>query len=175
MAQVAVYCVLAPIGWLLAECGVFALSTFGNVGGALLDDIRAAAFPGHRGPTIALVAALCLAAIAAHRRSFPALALLAAALFPALDLWIEATECVERNTYADYRIVELSGGGRIAAQHRGQGVGLCRAGRADSLRGRRDARARPRRGGWMSGKVPAPYYRKRVEPRLGAVFCKNSP
>ena len=56
MAQVAVYCVLgiAPIGWLLAECvlfalacsargdaaraagGVFALSTFGNVAGALL-------------------------------------------------------------------------------------------------------------------------------------------
>ena len=38
MAQVAVYCVLgiAPIGWLLAECVLFALATFGNVGGARL-------------------------------------------------------------------------------------------------------------------------------------------
>ena len=33
--------------------------------------------------------------------SLPALALLAAALFPALDLWIEATEYVERHAYAE--------------------------------------------------------------------------
>ena len=95
--------------------GVFALSTVGNVGGALLTTFVLLRFLGTAAATIALVAALCLAALAAHRRSFPALALLAAALFPALDLWLEATEYVERNAYADYRIVELDGGGSIAA------------------------------------------------------------
>ena len=88
-------------------------TTFGNVGGALLTTFVLLRFLGTAAATIALVAALCLAALAAHRRSFPALALLAEALFPALDLWIEATEYVERNAYADYRIVELDGGGRM--------------------------------------------------------------
>ena len=133
MAQVAIYSVLgiAPIGWLLAECvlfalacsarvdearaagGVFALSTLGNVGGALLTTFVLLRFLGTAAATIVLVAALCLAALAAHRCSFPTLALFAAALFPGLDLWIEATEYVERNAYADYRIVELDGGGRM--------------------------------------------------------------
>ena len=83
------------------------------MGGALLTTFVLLRFLGTATATIALVAALCLAALAAHRRSFPAFALLAATLFPALDLWIEATEYVERNAYADYRIVELDGGGRM--------------------------------------------------------------
>ena len=40
-----------------------------------------------------------------------------AALFPALDLWIEATEYVQRNAYADYRIVELDVSGQAASRH----------------------------------------------------------
>ena len=35
------------------------------------------------------------------------------AVFPALDLWVEAIRYVERNAYADYRIVELGDGGRM--------------------------------------------------------------
>ena len=133
LAQVAAYSLvgIAPIGWLLAESvllahacarggdpsrtagGVFALSTVGNVGGALLTTFVLLRFLGTAAATIALVAALCLAALAAHRRSVPAAALLAATLFPVFDLWIEATEYVERNAYADYRIVELDDGGRV--------------------------------------------------------------
>lgn len=142
MAQVAVYCVLgiAPIGWLLAECvlfalacsartdaaraagGVFALSTFGNVGGALLTTFVLLRFLG---------TALCLAALAAHRRSIPALALLVTALFPALDLWIEAPEYVERNAYADYRIVELDVSGQAASRHDAGGRGWANAERVE--------------------------------------------
>ena len=121
-----------------AAGGVFALSTFGNVGGALLTTFVLLRFLGTAAATIALVAALCLAALAAHRRSFPALALLAAALFPALDLWIEATEYVERNAYADYRIVELDGGGRMldvsgqaASRHDAAGTGWAYAERVE--------------------------------------------
>ncbi len=133
MAQVAVYSALgiAPVGWLLAECvllahscargadasrtagGVFAVSTIGNVAGALLTTFVLLRFAGTAAATIVLVAALYLAAAAAHRRSVPGLALLAIALFPGADLWIEATEYVERNAYADYRIVELEDGGRM--------------------------------------------------------------
>ena len=138
MAQVAIYSVLgiAPVGWLLAECvllahacapgaaspgadssrtagGVFALSTVGNVAGALLTTFLLLRFLGTAAATIVLVAVLCLAAVAAHKRSVPALALAAFALFPAFDLWLEATEYVERNAYADYRIVELEDGGRM--------------------------------------------------------------
>ena len=121
-----------------AAGGVFALSTFGNVGGALLTTFVLLRFLGTTAATIALVAALCLAALAAHRRSFPALALLVAALFPALDLWIEATEYVERNAYADYRIVELDGGGRMldvsgqaASRHDAAGRGWAYAERVE--------------------------------------------
>ena len=132
LAQVAVYSLvgIAPIGWLLAECvllahacargadpsrtagSVFALSTVGNVAGALLTTFVLLRFLGTAAATIVLVAALCLAALAAHRRSVPAMALSAAAMFPALDLWIEATVYVERNAYADYRMVGLDDGGR---------------------------------------------------------------
>ena len=150
LAQVAVYSLvgIAPIGWLLAESvllahacargidpsrtagGVFALSTIGNVGGALLTTFVLLRFLGTAVATIVLVAALCLAALAAHRRSVPAAALLAASMFPLFDLWIEATVYVERNAYADYRIVELDDGGRAlevsgqaASRHDAAGLG----------------------------------------------------
>ena len=35
------------------------------------------------------------------------------AAFPALDLWVEATQYVERNAYAEYRIVGLEDVGRV--------------------------------------------------------------
>ena len=150
MAQVAVYSVvgIAPVGWLLAECvllahacapgadpsrtagGVFALSTIGNVAGALLTTFVLLRFLGTAAATIVLCGALCLAAVAAHRRSVPALALVAFAVWPALDLWVEASEYVERNAYADYRIVELEDGGRMldvsgqaASRHDAEGKG----------------------------------------------------
>lgn len=133
MARVAVYAVagVAPVGWLLAECvllahacapgahpssragGVFALSTLGNVAGALLTTFVLLRWLGTAAAGICLVAALCLAALAAGRKSVPAVALVAAALFLSLDLWIEAARYVERNAYADYRIVELEDGGRM--------------------------------------------------------------
>ena len=100
------------------------------MGGALLTTFVLLRFLGTAAATIALVAALCLAALAAHRRSVPAAALLAATLFPVFDLWIEATEYVERNAYADYRIVEMDDGGRMldvsgqaASRHDAEGRG----------------------------------------------------
>ena len=60
-------------------------------------------------PELAQVAAYSLAGIAPIGWLLAESVLLAAALFPAFDLWIEATEYVERNAYADYRIVELDG------------------------------------------------------------------
>ena len=90
------------------------------------------------GSAVSVTAVLLAVYLAAHRRSFPALALLAAALFPALDLWIEATEYVERNAYADYRIVELDGGGRMlgvsgqaASRHDAVGKGWAYAERVE--------------------------------------------
>ena len=170
MAQVAVYAVagIAPVGWLLAECvllahacsreadpsraagGVFALSTVGNVAGALLTTFLLLRWLGTAAATISLVAALCLAALAARRRSVPAAALVAAALFLSADLWIEATHYVRRNAYADYRIVELGGGARMldvsgqaASRHDAAGRGwdyaerlektLCEAGETRAL------------------------------------------
>ena len=170
MAQVAVYSLagVAPVGWLLAECvllahacsrgadpsrtagGVFALSTVGNVGGALLTTFLLLRYLGTAAATISLVAALCLAALAARRRSVPAAALVAAALFLSTDLWLEATYYVRRNAYADYRIVELDDGGRMldvsgqaASRHDAAGRGwdyaerlektLCEAGETRAL------------------------------------------
>ena len=170
MAKVAVYSVagIAPIGWLLAECvllahacapggdpsrtagGVFALSTIGNVAGSLLTTFVLLRFLGTAAATIVLAAALCMAAVAAHRRSVPAAALLAVAIFPGLDLWDEAAHYVERNAYADYRIVELEDGGRMldvsgqaASRHDAAGRGwdyaeriektLCAAGETRAL------------------------------------------
>lgn len=170
MAQVALYSVagVAPVGWLLAECvllahacsrgadpsrtagGVFALSTVGNVAGALLTTFLLLRYLGTAAATISLVAALCLAALAARRRSVPAVALVAAALFLSMDLWVEATSYVRRNAYADYRVVELDDGGRMlevsgqaASRHDAGGRGwdyterlektLCEAGETRAL------------------------------------------
>ena len=133
MAQVAAYAVagVAPVGWLLAECvllahacapggdpsrkagGVFALSTAGNVAGALLTTFVLLRYLGTAAASICLVAALLLAALAASRRSVPAVAFAAGALFLSADLWSEATQYVRRNAYADYRIVELGDGARM--------------------------------------------------------------
>ena len=133
LTQVAIYSVfgIAPVGWLLAECvllahactppgdtaetsgGIFALSTAGNVLGALLTTFVLLRFLGTAAAALVLVAGLMLAAAIASRRSIPAVAALAVAGFPALDLWIEATQYVERNAYADYRIVQLEDGGRM--------------------------------------------------------------
>ena len=170
LAQVAVYSVLgiAPVGWLLAECvllahacapqrdaaetagGIFALSTAGNVLGALLTTFVLLRFLGTAAAALALVAGLLLAAAIASRRSIPAAAALAVAGFPALDLWIEATQYVERNAYADYRIVQLEDGARMldvsgqaASRHDAEGKGwdyaerlertLCEAGETRAL------------------------------------------
>ena len=133
LAQVTAYAVagIAPVGWLLAESvllahacapgqnpsetagGIFALSTAGNVLGALLTTFLLLPGLGTAAASIALVAGLFLAAALASLRSVPAAAAAAMAAFPALDLWVEATQYVERNAYADYRIVELGDGGRM--------------------------------------------------------------
>ncbi|MCY4478502.1 MAG: hypothetical protein OXB97_01255, partial [Rhodospirillales bacterium] len=133
LAQVAAYSVvgIAPVGWLLAESvllahacapgrnpsetagGIFALSTAGNVLGALLTTFLLLPGLGTAAASIAVVGGLLLAAGLASLRSVPAAAAAAMAVFPALDLWVEATRYVERNAYADYRIVELEDGGRM--------------------------------------------------------------
>ena len=119
------------MGGLLAEClllahefapgvdpsrtagGIFALSMAGSVTGSLLTTFALLRFLGSALATIVLCASLCLAAVAAHRRSVSSLALLAFALWPGLGLWVEATDYVERNAYADYRIVAPDDGGRM--------------------------------------------------------------
>ena len=133
LAQVAAYSVvgIAPVGWLLAESvllahacaadrdpsekagGIFALSTGGNVLGALLTTFLLLPWLGTAAAATALVGGLFLAAALARLRSVPVAAAAAMAAFPALDLWIEATQYVERNAYADYRIVGLEDGGRM--------------------------------------------------------------
>ena len=150
LAQVAAYSIvgIAPIGWLLAESvllahacapahepsekagGIFALSTAGNVLGALLTTFVLLRFLGTAAAAIVLVGGLFLAAAIVSLRSIPVAAVAALAVFPALDLWIEATRYVERNAYADYRIVELGDGGRMlevsgqgASRHDAQGLG----------------------------------------------------
>ena len=119
------------MGWLLAESvllahccapahepsqkagGIFALSTVGNVLGALLTTFVLLRFLGTAAAAIVLVGGLFLAAAITSLRSIPVATAAAMAAFPALDLWIEATQFVERNAYADYRIVELGDGGRM--------------------------------------------------------------
>ena len=150
IGRVAVYSAagIAPIGWLLAECvllthacapeadpsrrtgSVFALSTAGNVCGALIPTFVLLRYAGTAAATIALAAALAGAAVLAHRRSVPAALLLTFGLWPGLELWHEATDYVERNAYADYRIVPLEDGGRKltvsgqdASRHDAQGRG----------------------------------------------------
>ena len=133
LAQVTAYAIvgIAPVGWLLAESvllahacalprepsetagGIFALSTAGNVVGALLTTFVLLRFLGTAAAAIVLVTSLFLAASIAGLQRVPVAAAAAMAIFPALDLWVEATQYVERNAYADYRIVELPDGGRM--------------------------------------------------------------
>ena len=133
LAQVTAYSVvgIAPVGWLLAESvllahacaprrnpsetagGIFALSTAGNVLGALLTTFLLLPGLGTAAASIALVGGLFFAAALASLRSVPAVAAAAMAVFPSLDLWVEATRYVERNAYADYRIVEFEDGRRM--------------------------------------------------------------
>ena len=170
LAQVAAYSVvgIAPVGWLLAESvllahacapwqdpsaragGIFALSTAGNVLGALLTTFLVLPWLGTASAAIVLAGGLFVAAALASPRRVPLAAAAAMAAFPALDLWIEATQYVERNAYADYRIVPLKDGGRMlevsgqgASRHDAQGRGwdyaerieqtLCEAGETHVL------------------------------------------
>lgn len=116
LAQVAAYSIvgIAPVGWLLAESvllahacapahepsekagGIFAASTAGNVLGALLTTFVLPRFLGTAAAAIVLVGGLFLAAATASLRSTPVAATAALAVFPALDLWIEVTQYVER-------------------------------------------------------------------------------
>ena len=144
LVQVAAYSVagIAPVGWLLAHAcapwqdpsaragGIFAVSTAGNVLGALLTTFLVLPWLGTAAAATVLVGGLFVAAALASPRSVPVAAAAAMAAFPALDLWIEATQYVERNAYADYRIVAIKDGGRMlevsgqgASRHDAQGQG----------------------------------------------------
>lgn len=150
LMQAALYSLvgIAPVGWLLAEAvllthacapprdpsetagGVFSLSTVGNVAGALASTFLLLPTLGVAAATIGVVAAAAAAALVASRRDVPVVALLFACCWPALDLWREATEYVERNAYADYRFVDLEDGARalvinnqLASRHDAEGRG----------------------------------------------------
>ena len=169
LLQAAVYSIvgIAPVGWLLAECvllahacaprrdpsetagGVFALSTIGNVAGALGAAFLLLPTLGLAAAALAVVAAPAAAALLASRRDVPVFALLIACCWPAADLWVEATEYVARNAYADYRFVEFDGGrvlvinNQLASRHDSEGRGweyaellertLCGAGETRTL------------------------------------------
>ena len=169
LVQAAVYSIvgIAPVGWLLAECvllahacapprdpsetagGVFALSTIGNVAGALGAAFLLLPTLGMAAAVLAVVAAPAAAALLASRRDVPVLALLIACCWPAADLWVEATDYVTRNAYADYRFVEYDGGRvlmineQLASRHDPEGRGweyaellertLCGAGETRTL------------------------------------------
>ena len=150
LAQAAVYSIvgIAPVGWLLAEAvllthactaprdpsetagGVFSLSTVGNVAGAIASTFLLLPILGVAAATLGVVAAAAAAALVASRRDIPVFALLLACSWGAMDLWVEATEYVERNAYADYRIVQIDDGGRalvinnqLASRHDTNGRG----------------------------------------------------
>ncbi len=132
LAQAGFYAVvgIAPIGWLLAEsvllahaCAppaersatagrVFALSTVGNVAGALATTFLLLRFLGTAASALILCAGLLAAAALASRRVATGYALATAAVAALLsfDLYLEATTYVERNAYADYRITPLPEG-----------------------------------------------------------------
>ena len=138
---------IAPVGWLLAECvllahacapqrdaseragGVFALSTVGNVTGALAATFLLLPTLGVAAAVFSVIAATAFAALLVSPRTVPVHALLFAACWPAVDLWIESTDYVARNAYADYRIVEiddariLSINNQAASRHDPQGQG----------------------------------------------------
>ena len=139
---------IAPVGWLLAECvllahacappsdaseragGVFALSTVGNVAGALAATFLLMPTLGLAAAVFAVIAAPAVAALLVSHRNVSVFALIFAACWPGIDLWIEATQYVARNAYADYRIIEIDDNARIlavnnqsASRHDPQGQG----------------------------------------------------
>ncbi len=139
---------IAPVGWLLAECvllahacappreaseragGVFALSTVGNVAGALAATFLLMPTLGLAAAVFSVTAAPTVAALLVSPRSVSIHALIFAACWPAFDLWVEATTYVARNAYADYRIVEIDDDARVlvlnnqsASRHDPQGKG----------------------------------------------------
>ncbi len=138
----------APVGWLLAECvllahscapprdaseragSVFALSTVGNVAGGLSATFLLMPTLGVASAVFSIVAATACASVLSSPRTLSAHALLFAACWPAFDLWIESTDYVARNAYADYRVAETGNDGRIlllnnqyASRHNPQGEG----------------------------------------------------
>ena len=139
---------IAPVGWLLAESvllahacappreaseragGVFSLSTIGNVAGALAATFLLLPTLGLAAAVFSVIAAPAVAALLASPRSVSVHAFIAAACWPGIDLWVEATQYVSRNAYADYRIVEIDDDARVlvinnqsASRHDPQGKG----------------------------------------------------
>ena len=115
LAQVTAYSVvgIAPVGWLLAESvllahacaprrnpsetagGIFALSTAGNVLGALLTTFLLLPGLGTAAASIALVGGLFFAAALASLRSVPAVAAAAMAGVPVAGPWVEGDPGVD--------------------------------------------------------------------------------
>ncbi|MCY4584455.1 MAG: fused MFS/spermidine synthase [Bryobacterales bacterium] len=150
LLQACAYAVVgtAPVGWLLAgsvllahACapprdaseragGVFALSTIGNVAGALAATFLLMPTLGVASAVFSVVAAAACAALLASPRTVSAHALLFAACWPSIDLWTESTDYVARNAYADYQVAEIGNDGRIlllnnqhASRHNSHGEG----------------------------------------------------
>ena len=139
---------IAPVGWLLAECvllahacapphdaseragGVFALSTIGNVAGALAATFLLLPTLGVAAAVFSVIAATACAALLSSPRTVPVHALLFAACWPGVDLWIESTDYVARNAFADYRIVSIEDDAQVlvinnqsASRHDPEGQG----------------------------------------------------
>ncbi|MCY4588745.1 MAG: fused MFS/spermidine synthase [Bryobacterales bacterium] len=150
LVQTFVYAIvgIAPVGWLLAECvllahacapprdaseragGVFALSTIGNVTGALAATFLLMPTLGLAAAIFSIMAASATAALLVSPRSVSVHVLIFAACWPSFDLWVESTQYVSRNAYADYRIVDIGSDARIlainnqqASRHDPQGQG----------------------------------------------------
>ena len=119
-----VFCI-APIGWLLAEAillahgcapardpsqragNIFAWSTVGNVGGALITAFVVLTFLGTAWACLIVAACLLAAAVLASPRGLTVNILILVAAVQGTNLWIEATVFTKRNAYADY-IVDTS-------------------------------------------------------------------
>ena len=131
-AAVTVYSVfcIAPIGWLLAEAilfahgcaptrepsqragNIFAWSTVGNVGGALITAFVVMTYLGTAWACLIVAGCLTVATLLASPRVVAANILIVAAAVQATSLWIEATNFTQRNAYADYLITTTDDGGR---------------------------------------------------------------
>ena len=176
LAQVTAYSIvgIAPVGWLLAESvllahacapahepsekagGIFAVSTVGNVLGALLTTFVLLRFLGTAAAAIVLVAAGCSSLPAmASRRSIPVRRRGRAGGLPGagpVDRG-DPVRGAERlrglpDRRARRRRTHARGlrAGRLAPRRARAGLGLRGADRADPVRGGRDARAGPRGG-----------------------------